>query len=222
MNHVVSLIGGVNVNAKTTDQPGVVYDRIPRARQQAALKFISDEVFQTPTWLAPEPILSRIGPQPLNSTLSGMQLAVLNQLTDARRISRLADAEAVDAANAYTASAYMSDLRAALWGGLSPDANRRAMQRLYLQRLATFIAPPTPAGGAQGQQQQNPNAPPPSALLTQPDVPRSDLPALARSELRTIRAAASAASRSAPSAIARAHWADVVDRIDVALEAGKK
>jgi hypothetical protein len=154
---------------------------------------------------------------------------VLNQLTDVRRLSRLADAEATDAANAYTASAYMADLRTALWGGtaggVSPDANRRALQRLYLQRLAVWIAPPapTPGGGqGQGQQQQNPNAPPQSALLTQPDVPRSDLPALVRSELRTIRGSALAASRSAPSSIARAHFADVVDRIDVALEAGKK
>jgi len=229
MNHVVALIGGVSVNAKTTDQAGVVYDRVPRARQQAALKFITDEVFQTPTWLAPAPILSRIGPQPANATLAGTQGSVLNQLTDVRRLSRLADAEATDAANAYTASAYMADLRTALWGGtaggVSPDANRRALQRLYLQRLAVWIAPPapTPGGGqGQGQQQQNPNAPPQSALLTQPDVPRSDLPALVRSELRTIRGSALAASRSAPSSIARAHFADVVDRIDVALEAGKK
>jgi hypothetical protein len=227
MNHVVAVIGGVSVNAKTTDQVGVVYDRVPRARQQAALKFISDEVFQTPTWLAPEPILSRIGPQPANSSLPGMQSSVLNQLTDARRLSRLADAEATDAANAYTASAYMADLRTALWGGtaggVSPDANRRALQRQYLQRLAVFITPPAPAAaGGQGQQQQNPNAPPVAGLLLPPDVPRSDLPALARSELRAIRVNASAASRTAPSTIARAHFADVVDRIDVALEAGKK
>ncbi|MDB4893607.1 MAG: hypothetical protein JWL61_5462 [Gemmatimonadetes bacterium] len=227
MNHVVALVGGVSVNAKTSDQAGVVYDRVPRARQQAALKFVADEVFLTPTWLAPDPILSRIGPQPANGSLSGMQANVLNQLTDVRRLSRLADAEAADAANAYTASAYMADLRSALWGGtaggVSPDANRRALQRLYLQRLAALIAPPTPpAAGAQAQQQQNPNAPPIPGLLLPPDVPRSDLPALVRSELRSIRVSASAASRSAPSSIARAHFADVVDRIDVALEAGKK
>ncbi len=227
MNHVVALVGGVSVNAKTSDQAGVVYERVPRARQQAALKFISTEVFQTPAWLAPEPILSRIGPQPANGSLSGMQSNVLNQLTDVRRLSRLADAEAADAANAYTASAYMADLRSALWGGtaggVSPDANRRALQRQYLQRLAALIAPPAPAAaGAQAQQQQNPNAPPIPALLLPPDVPRSDLPALVRAELRAIRASAGAASRSAPSSIARAHFADVVDRIDVALEAGKK
>jgi hypothetical protein len=155
-----------------------------------------------------------------------MQASVLNQLTDVRRLSRLSDAEAADAANAYTASVYMADLRSALWGGtaggVSPDANRRALQRLYLQRLAALITPPAPpAAGAQAQQ-QNPNAPPIPGLLLPPDVPRSDLPALVRSELRSIRASASAASRSAPSSIARAHFADVVDRIDVALEAGKK
>jgi hypothetical protein len=224
MNHVTSLIGGVTVNAKTSDQPGAVYAVVPRGRQQAALRFIADEVFRTPSWLAPEAVLSRIGPQAPNATLVGVQGAVVNQLLDVRRLSRLADSESRDPENAYPASAYMSDLRSALWGGaLTPDANRRALQRLYLQRLAAVVAPPPAsvagAGGPGGGQQSNPNA---TAFLLPPDVQRSDLPALARSELRAIRTQARTASATAPSAVARAHWADVVDRIDTALDTSRK
>jgi hypothetical protein len=227
MNHVASLIGGVTVSAKTSDQPGVVYAVVPRARQQAALRFLADEVLRTPTWLAPEAVLSRIGPQAPNATLVGVQGSVLGQLLDVRRLARLAESESMDPANAYPASAYMSDLRSALWGGaLAPDANRRALQRLYLQRLAALVTPPAPAaagaGGPGGGGQQNPNAPPPPAFLLQPDVPRSDLPALARSELRAVRAQARAAASTAPNAMARAHWADVADRIDTALDTGRR
>jgi hypothetical protein len=229
MNHVASLIGGVTVSSKTSDQPGVVYAVVPRARQQAALRFLADEVFRTPTWLAPDAVLSRIGPQAPNATLTGVQGAVLGQLLDVRRLARLGESESMDPANAYPASAYMSDLRSALWGGgLAPDANRRALQRVYLQRLTALVTPPTPpaagAGGpgGGGGGQQNPNAPPPPPFLLQPDVPRSDLPALARSELRAVRAQARAAASTAPNAMARAHWADVVDRIDIALDTSRR
>ena len=229
MNHVASLIGGVTVSSKTSDQPGVVYAVVPRSRQQAALRFLSDEVFRTPAWLAPDAVLSRIGPQPPNATLAGVQAQVLGQLLDTRRLARLGESESMDPANAYAASAYMGDLRSALWGGgLAPDANRRALQRVYLQRLTALITPPTPPtgaggpGGGGGGGQQNPNAPPPLALLLQPDLPRSDLPALARSELRAVRAQARIAATAAPSAMARAHWADVVDRIDIALDTSRR
>jgi hypothetical protein len=223
MNHVSSLIGGVTVNSKTSDQAGMVYSVVPRARQQAALRFIAEEVFRTPSWLAPEGVLSRIGPQAPNATLAGVQGAIVNQLLDVRRLARLSQSEAMDPENAYSASAYMDELRAALWGGgLVPDANRRALQRLHLQRLSALVTPPAPAapgaGGQGGGGPQNPNAPPPPALLLLPDVPRSDLPALARSELRAIRSQARAAASTAPNTMARAHWADVVDRIDIALD----
>ena len=226
MNHVVSLIGGVSVDAKTSDQPGTVYSVVPRARQQAALRFIADEVFRTPTWLAPEAVLTRIGPQAPNATLGGVQGVVLNQLLDVRRLARLAESESQDPANAYAASAYMSDLRSALWGGgFAPDVNRRALQRQHLQRLSALITPPAPATGAGGPGGGggggNPNQPTPPFLL-QPDLPRSDLPALARGELRAIRARARVATGTAPSAMARAHWADVVDRIDIALDTNRR
>ena len=228
MNHAASLIGGVTVNSKTSDQSGTVYAVVPRARQQAALRFVADEAFRTPTWLAPESVLARIGPQAPTATLAGVQGAILTQMTDVRRLARLSQSESMDPENAYAASAYMGDLRSALWGGgLAPDANRRALQRLHLQRLTALITPPTPAaagtgapGGGGGQ--QNPNAPPTPALLLQPDVPRSDLPALARSELRAIRAQARAAAATAPGAMARAHWADVVDRVDIALDTSRR
>jgi hypothetical protein len=225
MGHVASLIGGVTVDSKTADQAGTVYHVVPRARQQAALRFLGDEVFRTPTWLAPEAVLTRIGPQAPNATLAGVQGQIVSQLLDVRRLARLADAESTDPVNGYSASAYMSDLRVALWGaGPTPDANRRALQRLYLQRLTAMITPPapaTPAAAGQGGGGGGPERPT-SPFLLPPDVQRSDLPALSRNELRTIRTQARAAARSAPNAVARAHWADVVDRIDTALDTGRK
>jgi len=122
----------------------------------------------------------------------------------------------------YPLTQYLSDLRRAVWGtpgtGAGPDANRRTIQRVYLERLDALIsppAPPAPAGGPGGG--GGPPATPP-ALLAAPNVPRTDLPALARSQVRSIRDDARRAALAAPAGVVKAHWQDIVDRADRILD----
>jgi hypothetical protein len=222
MGHVVSVIGGVNVDLKTADQDGVVFRAVERDRQQAALRFLGDQVFRTPTWLAPDAILSRIGPPAGQTSLVDRQAAVVAQLLDPRRLARLAQSEAMSERDAYPPAVYLADLRRALWGApgalTTPDANRRTLQRVYLDRLAVLVAPPEPPpGGGQGGGGGGPQQEPPSPLLAAPNVPRTDLPALARSQLRAIQADARRAAGAASSAVVRAHWQDVADRVEKVL-----
>ena len=223
MGHVVSVIGGVQVDLKTADQDGAVFTAVDRERQQAALRFLGEQAFRTPTWLAPDAILSRIGPPAGQTSLVDRQAAVVTQLLDTRRLARLAQAEAMNERGAYTPAVYLADLRRALWGApgslTTPDANRRTLQRVYLERLAALVEPPEappggggPGGGGGGGPQE-----PPSPLLVAPNVPRTDLPALARSQLRAIQADARRAAGTASSAVVRAHWQDVVDRVEKVL-----
>ena len=221
MGHVATIIGGVNVDFKTAEQSGPVYRVVPKAKQKAALQFLVDNAIRTPEWLAPDDILSRIGPQSGASSLSARQAAVVSQLLDARRLARLADSESLDAANAYPLVDYLGDLRRAVWrtpgAGAAPDANRRTLQRVYLERLDVLIAPPAPppAPAAQGPAGPPPN---PGPLLGAPNVPRTDLPALARSQVRSIRDDARRAAAAAPRGIVKAHWQDIADRADQILE----
>jgi hypothetical protein len=55
------------------------------------------------------------------------------------------------------------------------------------------------------------------SLLAAPNVQRSDLPALARSQLRAIRADAQRNAGST-SGVVRAHWQDVTARVDEILD----
>ncbi len=223
MGHVVSVIGGVEVDLKTADQDGVVFTAVDRARQQAALRFLGEQAFRTPSWLAPDDILARIGPPAGQTSLVDRQAAVVTQLLDARRLSRLAQSEAMNERNAYPPAVYLADLRRAMWGApgslATPDANRRTLQRVYLERLAALVEPPEPPQGSGGQGGGGGGGPqqPPSPLLVAPNVPRTDLPALARSQLRAIQADARRAAGTASSAVVRAHWQDVVDRVEKVL-----
>jgi len=224
MGHVVTVIGGVNVDYKTAEQTGPVYHPVPKAKQKAALQFLADNVVRTPDWLAPDDILSRIGPPTGTASLATRQGNIVAQLLDARRLSRLVDSETLDAANAYSLTEYLGDLRRAVWGapgsGAAPDASRRTIQQVYLERLDALISPPAPPAGGAGGQGPGGGGPPqnPGPLLAAPNVPRSDLPALARSQVRAIREEARRASTTAPAGVVRAHWQDIVDRADDILE----
>ena len=223
MGHVAAILGGVHVDLKTADQAGAVFSPVPRARQREALAYLAANVIQTPEWLAPDEILSRIGPGAGSTSLSNHQANIVSSLVDPRRISRLDPS----AAGGYGPAEYLADLRRALWrpasGAATPDANRRTMQRVHLERLAAMIEPPpaaaTQGGGGGGGGSQT--APPAATLLAPPNIPRSDMPALARGELRTIREEARRFSAGAPAGVTRAHWQDVVARIDAILDPGR-
>jgi hypothetical protein len=225
MNHTVSIIGGTEVDARTADQPGAAFRPVPRARQQAALGFLAEQVLRTPAWLAPDDVMTRIGPQAGASAMGNAQAAVLTQMLTTPRLSRMADAAARDDA-AYAPADYLAELRRALWGAspaaTTPDANRRTLQRVHVERLGALVAPPAPPtaggpGGGGGGGGGGPQQPLPG-LLAPPTVPRTDLPALARGELRAIRDSARRAALVAPAGVRRAHWQDIADRVDAILE----
>jgi hypothetical protein len=221
MGHVVSVIGGVYVDLKTADQDGAVFRPVERARQQAALRFLAEQVIRTPTWLAPDDVLSRIGPPVGQTSLVDRQAAIVTQLLEPRRLARLTQSEVMNGKDAYPLATYLGDLRQAMWGApgalVTPDANRRTLHRVYLERLAALVERPAPpTGGGQGGGGGPPQEPP-SPLLVAPNVPRSDLPALARSQLRAVQADARRAAAASSAGVVRAHWQDVVDRVEEIL-----
>ncbi|MDX1740856.1 MAG: zinc-dependent metalloprotease, partial [Rhodothermales bacterium] len=111
VGHVRSLVGGVYMTLKAADQPGPVFQLVPRARQESAMQFLSDNVFTTPTWLLERPILDRIENAGEFDRISDRQLAVLDGLLSEPRLKRLAEAEAVQPGRAYGLTNLMTDLR---------------------------------------------------------------------------------------------------------------
>ena len=219
MNHVATVIGGVHVDLRTGESADPVYSVIPKARQKPALAFLSEHMLATPTWLQPPEIIQRIGP---NTVLATRQAGLVSSLLNPARLGRMSEAEKYDAANAYPLAEYMSDLRRAMWSGAQPDANRRQLQRVYLQRLEALMTPPAApaAGGGPGGGGGGPGGGGgrPVPFVTAPSLMQSDLPALARMQLREIQRDARASAQSAGNATARAHWSDIAERVTAILE----
>jgi hypothetical protein len=209
MGHVQSLVGGVFMTLKAADQPGPVYQRVPRARQEEAMQFLSEYVFATPAWLLDQQILDRIESGGAFERISGRQVDVLDGLLADERLKRLAEAEAVEPVRAYGLTTLVTDLRRSLWRELDSrrptvDPYRRVLQRTHLERLIRFVR----AGDGESHEDSDDRS----------YIVDSDLPALARSQLKALRRESERAAGRSDDLLTRVHLEDVVARIDSVLE----
>ena len=215
MGHVAQVIAGVEVDLKTADQAGGVFTVVPKAKQQAALAFLNDNVFVTPDWLQPASISALIGPSPLPAR----QVTVLNNVLSNARLGRLETIEKFDQARAWPLAEYFAEVRRLIWQtpqGATPDANRRTLQRAYVTRLGAIVNPPPtppPAAGAGAGP-----ATPPGPFLAPVNLAQSDLPALARAQLRAIQSQANFAASMTRDVTLKAHWQDIEARAKEIVE----
>lgn len=211
VGHVLTVIGGVHVDLKTSDEAGAVFDAVERDRQKEAMAWLAREVFDAPVWLNDPAILERIGPMRGGlRALQARQAGILNRLLDARRMDLLAELEATQPTNAYPLVEFLDDVRAAVWGDLGNaaaiDGYRRALQRAYLERVHTLMTV-QPTG--------NPFTGP------APNMARSDMRPLLRAQLQSLRDDVEGAARRIRHRVSEAHLEDALVRIDAILEANE-
>ena len=161
--HVATVVGGGTVQYKSGSQTGPVYTALPRARQADAVRFLNDEVFQTPTWLIRPEIAARIEPSGMINRINSAQMRTLNSLFQDARLNRLIEGEAIarNRADVYTLAQMLDDTRRGLWSEVytpkAIDAYRRELQNDYLNMIDRKLNPPraaaaAPAGGGGGGQ----------------------------------------------------------------------
>lgn len=141
MNHVVALVGGVSSQQKHVGQTGPTFTSIPRARQQAAVRFLAAQALEAPSFLTTPEILSRIEPTGALARVRNAQRRVLETLLSPARLIRLVEQETADPGEAYGAVRFLDDLRRAIWrevyapGSIVVSAYRRNLQRAWLEIL---------------------------------------------------------------------------------------
>ena len=141
MGHVTQLVGAFNSQQKHIGQEGVLFTPVPRERQAAAVKFLNENAFATPTWMVRPEILRRIETDGVLARIKSTQQGLLSQLMSASRFNRLIEQEAIDGDKAYRAVDFLADVRKGIWGELTGtaavkiDAYRRNLQRGYLDLM---------------------------------------------------------------------------------------
>ncbi|GAB5534225.1 MAG: zinc-dependent metalloprotease [Rubricoccaceae bacterium] len=211
MGHVVTVVGGVRVTPKTSDQAGPLWDVVPPEEQRAAMAFLTENVFQTPDWLLDTEILRRIESAGAVDALRRRQVSILNRLLDPERMQRLVEAEAIDGVEgAYTLTDFMNDATRGVWIELETerpviDAHRRALQRGHIERLEMLLT-------------DDERPLPPGFPGSRTDYSQSDIRAMARAQLKVLRNAARGLTPRAGDNATVQHLDDIADRIDAVLD----
>jgi hypothetical protein len=207
--HVVTNIGGVFTDYKTTDQEGPVYTVVPKAQQKEAMAFLQKQLFQTPTWLLDASILSKVT-APTSDRVSQLQDQYLGSLLSSARMQRLVSGANRDA-SAYKIDEFMDDLKAGIWSELPSrkaiDAYRRNLQKSFVERISNIVNPPAAApalGGITIRMGGGPAVDPKS----------NDIMSVAKGTLRQLKAEIAAAIPTYGDRMSKLHLQDLNERID--------
>jgi hypothetical protein len=221
MGHVANIVGGVNSQEKYGSQAGPRFTPMPAARQKAAMKYLAENAFQTPSFLIDQNVLRKIESVGEINRIERAQASVLSSLLNDGRMSRLVEyqAMAADQDAAYSLGDMLGDLRRGVWtelsagSGIKVDAYRRALQRAYVTQMGNKIRPPKEderAGGFPGGgQNRGPQAPPPN---------EGEIRNMLRGELRDLDRELAAASDKAGDRETRLHLEGVRAQIKEILE----
>jgi hypothetical protein len=140
MGHVTQIVGGFNSQQKHIGQEGVLFTAVAKERQAAAVKFLNENAFATPTWMIRPEILRRIETDGTISRIRVTQQGLLSQLLSSARFARLIEQEEIDRTS-YRAVDLLTDVRKGVWSELNGtsairiDAFRRNLQRTYLDLM---------------------------------------------------------------------------------------
>ncbi len=147
LGHVAQIVGGLDSQEKHGGQDGVRFTPVPKARQEAAVKFLNENAFATPTMFLKPEILRRMEPNGALDRMRASQLRVLSGLLTPARIGRLVEQEAIDGAATYRATEFLADVRKGVFQEIysadpKVDAYRRNLQRGYLELISTRLNGP--------------------------------------------------------------------------------
>ncbi len=219
----VKYLGGQYINRDHVGDPGgrMPFENVPKLKQREALDFIVDRVLAENALTVPQTVLQRMGSNrwlhwgmnttftgrldfPYHEQVLGFQNAVLGQLLNPFRLSRIRDAETkYGAATVITIPEMMGAVTRAVWSeAMAPaprgiTAIRRDLQRAYLDQMTQVVVKPA-------------------------DRTPADARAVARLQLRDLnrRIGATLAGGAALDAYTRAHLEESRARIEKALTAG--
>ncbi|MFZ9898979.1 MAG: zinc-dependent metalloprotease [Gemmatimonadaceae bacterium] len=218
LRHVAAIPGSSTGQEKYGSQPGPRFTPIPRERQRAAVQFLQDNLFTTPTWLLDPAILRRLEPDGSVARINSAQRGILSTLMSDDRMARLVEYEALPGStNTYPLGEYLGDLRSGIWSELRSssvriDAYRRGLQRSYVELVAAKLAAPAPTTPRVSSSAQTGQA------ITAPSRGSTDVKAMLRMELRTLDRDLAAAQGKAADAMTRAHLAEARWQIERALD----
>jgi hypothetical protein len=206
MNHVAAIVGGFDSREKHIGQDGPLFVPVSKPRQEAAVRFLSENAFATPTWAVDRSLLRLIEPIGALTRIRSAQSSVLTSLLSSPRFARLVEQEAIDGGASYNPADFLAAVRKGVWKELDApqvkvDAYRRNLQHAYLDLTNTKVNGSTPVING---------LPPEMAGMF---ASSADEKPFYRAELRSLNASVTAALAKTGDRETKAHLEGVRDQI---------
>jgi hypothetical protein len=196
MVHVANVVGGVErVNLYYGDADRRFFP-VAAGRQREAVRFLNEHAFRTPRMFLDPDVTGRLEAAGVSERIVDAQRAVLASLLDEERAQRMSELAESASGEVYQPVELMQDVTDGIWSELSAAEPRVNLYRRNLQR--THVG-----------------------LLTEglaSDELDSDLAAVARAQLETIRQRAREALGHEPDPATAAHLQDIDARITLAID----
>ncbi|MBL7700080.1 MAG: zinc-dependent metalloprotease [Chitinophagaceae bacterium] len=212
VGHVLTNIGGIYNDRKTTDQAGAVYAVVPKNVQKEAMVFIQRNLFETPTWLLNKKILD-LTSSPSSDQLTSIQDNFLGSMLSTSRLQRLISSSNREK-QSYTIDEYFDDIKNALWSELKTkrpiDNYRRNLQKSFVERLSSMVQPTGGPGGGIGG----------ITIFLGPviDPRKSDIMSVSKATLRDLREEIRVALPGFTDRMSKYHLQDLEERIGKVLK----
>jgi hypothetical protein len=212
IGHVMKWIGGIYETPKTYEQAGVIYEPAPAERQKEAVKFLNEQVLQTPDWLIQPQILNKLRPDQGVAQISNLQRSTLRSLFDISRLQRL-----IESKDGYPGAYGMEDLYADIYkevwkelsGSRAISVERRNLQKIYVEQMFDLLdAKPAPYYRSYFAVKFPPTM----------DPQLSDIPSYTRGVLMDLHKKLKKKSKKYKDDATRYHLEDLIWRIEQKLE----
>lgn len=210
MRHVAKNFGGMYTNIKSVEQPGAVFQPVPKAILKEAVDFYDKQLFQTPEWLYNKAVTDKLGILPV-AHLNAMQDGVLRMLLSSACLLQMTEM-ANSSTDPYTVDEYLSDLENSIWKELknhtATTIYRRNLQNDYLEKLGIVLNPLPPVSNGMFS-------------IIEPSAAKTDVATIVRLHLLGLKQQISKALVTTTDRMTKAHLQMAVYNIDKMLNPDK-
>ena len=216
-NHVLRTIGGIMKTPKVTEEPGMVYETVSKAKQKEAVNYLNENLFKTPEWLINNEIYGKTGLNGLK-VIGDLQEGIVVGMFRASTLNHLVQAATFPGTETYTIPELLTDVKRGIWSELATrkpiDVYRRQLQQMYIDRMDVVLNPPPPVVLPFGIPQGRGFTPP-------ADNDYVDVQASVRAHLSSLKAEVNAAAIASTDQMTKIHLKEMSRRIDKALDPKK-
>jgi hypothetical protein len=202
MGHATKVIGSKYITPRMVEEKGAIYQAVPYEKQKAALKFLNDNLFVTPTWLIDESITPYISMNP-STIVSSEQVSVLSRLQSSGTLTNLIQIKNYDVLE------YLDDLKQYIWTELQDhkpiELHRRNLQKQYVINAVNLLNVPA-----------QPSMPP--GYQINPDPSFNDISGIIRGHLVELQEEVKKEIDLTSDKLTKYHLSDIQKRIEKGLD----